>query len=401
LEQNQRDRKKPGTKIEGANTMNKVITINLDGMAYQLEEDGYIALRTYLETAAARLQGNPDRDEILSDIERAIAEKFRSLLNSHKTVVVTKEVSVVLAEMGPIEADAGATTDGGAGGAAKPGVASEERAAGRGGAPRRLYRIQEGAMLAGVCNGIAAYAGIDPTLVRLAFVLLTMLWGTGLLVYIVMAFVIPEAISPEQKAAASGDPSTAQEFIRRAREGYYEAIKGFPDRKARREWKRRFKWEMRMNADQWRFNWHRYWAEHASLHPGLTFMLPLLSLFHGMVTVLWICALVSLLSTSTVFGLALPASVPVWVAALLLFMAYGILVSPLKMARRAGYWGLGRPRLAWSFVFLLDALVWLVVIAALLWLACHFFPQLREAIQAVPPLAHQAADDIRSWWHGK
>jgi hypothetical protein len=49
-----------------------------------------------------------------------------------------------------------------------------------------------------------------------------------LLVYVVMAFVVPEARSPEEKAAASGNPSTAQEFIRRAKEGYYEAMKGFP-----------------------------------------------------------------------------------------------------------------------------------------------------------------------------
>ena len=87
--------------------MNKVITINLGGNAYQLEEGAYDALRAYLETAAARLQGNPDRDEILSDIERAIAEKFLALLASHKTVVVTQEVAAVLAEMGPIEADPG------------------------------------------------------------------------------------------------------------------------------------------------------------------------------------------------------------------------------------------------------------------------------------------------------
>ncbi len=100
-------------------------------------------------------------------------------------------------------------------------------------------------MIAGVCNGIAAYVNVDPTFVRLAFVLLTMFWGTGLLVYLVMAIVVPEARSPEEKAAASGNPSTAQEFIRRAKEGYYEAMKGFPDRKARREWKRRFKREMR------------------------------------------------------------------------------------------------------------------------------------------------------------
>ncbi len=387
--------------------MNKVITINLGGNAYQLEEGGYDILRAYVETAAAQLQGNPDRDEILSDIEGAIGEKFRALLASHKTVVETKEVGAVLTEMGPIEADAGKATDPGASsagassGASGPKTAGEERAAGHGGPPRRLYRIHEGAMIAGVCNGIAAHMNVDPTLVRLAFVLLTIFWGTGLLVYVVMAIVVPEANSPEEKAAASGIPSTAQEFIRRAKEGYYEAMKGFPDRKARREWKRRFKREMRANADQWRYNWHSYWAEHAPFHPGMGFALPVLSLLHGAATVLWLCALISLLATGTVFGLALPASVPVWVAALLLFIAYGILVGPLKATRRSCYWGLGRPRWTWSFVFLLDAVVWLAVVAVLLWLAVHYFPELRDAVHGIPALAHQAADDIRTWWHGK
>jgi len=396
--------------------MNKVIIINLDGIAYQLEEGGYDALRAYLETATTRLQGNPDREEILSDIERAIAEKFRALLGNHKTVVVTKEVATVLAEMGPIEAEAGEAADAGASGGTSSsesghGTAGEERAAWGGGTPRRLYRIHEGEMIAGVCNGMAAYVNVDPTLVRLAFVLLTMLWGTGVLVYLVMAIVVPEARSPEEKAAAYGGPSTAQEFIRRAKEGYYEAMKGFPDRKARREWQRRFKremrgWrlsfdrEMRANADQWRQNWHGHWAEHAPFHPGMGFALPLLSVLHGAATVLWICALISLLATATVFGLALPANVPVWVAALLLFIAYGILVSPLKAARRACYGGMGRSRWAWSFMFLLDAVVSLAVVAVLLWLAAHYFPELREAIQSIPSLAHQAADDIRAWWKG-
>ncbi len=107
--------------------MNKVITINLGGTAYQLEEGGYDALRAYLETAAARLQRNPDRDEILSDIERAIAEKFRALLGSDKTVVETKEVAAVLAEMGPIEADSGEAADPGASGAGAPAARADRR----------------------------------------------------------------------------------------------------------------------------------------------------------------------------------------------------------------------------------------------------------------------------------
>ena len=381
--------------------MNKVITINLGGNAYQLEEGGYDALRAYLETAAARLQGNPDRDEILSDIERAIAEKFRALLASHKTVVVTKEVAAVLAEMGPIEADPGEAAAPGASGASGHGAVGEERAARGGGTPRRLYRIHEGAMISRRLQRDCRLREhrSDPRAARLCCfdsalgLRLARLCGDGISG--------PRGAFAGRKGGGLRRPIDGAKFIRRAKEGYYEAMKGFPDRKARREWKRRFKRDMRANADQWRHNWHCYWEEQAPIHPGMGFALPLLSLLHGVAKVLWICALISLLATGAVFGLALPANVPVWVAALLLFIAYGILVGPLKVARRACYRSLGRPRWAWSFVFLLDAVVWLAVVAALLWLAVHYFPELREAVRSFPSLAHQAADDIRTWWKGK
>lgn len=381
--------------------MNKVITINLGGTAYQLEEGGYDLLRNYLESAAARLQGNPDRDEILCDIEGAIGEKFRALLSNHKTVVVTKEVSAVLAEMGPIEADAetaaGASAQGSPGGT-KPGQEDQYQG---GGAPRRLYRIEEGAMIAGVCNGIAAYLNTDPTFVRLAFVLLTIFWGTGVLIYFVMALVVPEARSPEEKAAASGFPSTAQEFIRRAKTGYYEAMKNFPDRKARRAWQRQFRRHMRAQASHWRYNWHGYWSEQTRLHPGMTFALPAISLLQGVAMIACVCGLISLLATGALFGIALPASVPVWVAALVLFFAYAIVSGPLKIARRMCYWSCGQPRVASSFALLADGLIWVAVLAALAWLAVHYFPQVRAAVDTIPSLAQQAANDIRNWWHQK
>jgi phage shock protein PspC (stress-responsive transcriptional regulator) len=384
--------------------MNKVITINLSGNAYQLEEGGYDALRVYLETAAARLQGNPDCDEILSDIEQAIAEKFRARLTSHKSVVLAKEVGDVLKEMGPIEPDietSNASASGSATGSRT--AAGEDRAAGGGAKPKRLYRIREGEMLAGVCNGIAAYIGIDPTLVRLAFVFLTIFWGTGLLVYIVLAIVVPEASTPEEKAAASGSPTTAQEFIRRAKEGYYEAMKNFPDHNARREWARKFRRDVRAGVAHWRYNysWPGCGQSAPSCHPGMGFTLPILSLLSGAVAVLWICALISLLANGAVFGMALPTNVPVWVAALVLFIAYAILGGSLKAARRVYYCGMGPAQGAWSVVFLLDAVVWCVVVAVLLWLAIHYFPELRGAVEGVPSLAHQAANDIRTWWNGK
>ena len=72
--------------------MNKVVTINLNGNAYQLEEGGYDALRLYLDGAARRLEGNPDQGEILADIEQAIADKYVAVLGANKTVVGTREI---------------------------------------------------------------------------------------------------------------------------------------------------------------------------------------------------------------------------------------------------------------------------------------------------------------------
>jgi phage shock protein PspC (stress-responsive transcriptional regulator) len=57
---------------------------------------------------------------------------------------------------------------------------------------KRLYRTREGRVVAGVCTGIAAYFGIDPTLVRLAFAVLTIFGGAGILIYLIAWIVIPE-----------------------------------------------------------------------------------------------------------------------------------------------------------------------------------------------------------------
>ena len=56
---------------------------------------------------------------------------------------------------------------------------------------KRLYRSESNRMLCGVCAGIAEYFGIDPTLVRLAWVLFCVLGGSGVLAYILSAIIIP------------------------------------------------------------------------------------------------------------------------------------------------------------------------------------------------------------------
>ena len=58
---------------------------------------------------------------------------------------------------------------------------------------KRLYRSTTQKMLGGVCGGIAEYFDIDPTLVRLALVAITLFGGSGIIAYIVAYLVIPEA----------------------------------------------------------------------------------------------------------------------------------------------------------------------------------------------------------------
>ena len=58
---------------------------------------------------------------------------------------------------------------------------------------KRLYKSSTNKMVDGVCGGIAEYFELDPTLVRLAWVLLCAAGGSGLLAYIIAAVVIPRA----------------------------------------------------------------------------------------------------------------------------------------------------------------------------------------------------------------
>ncbi|MEW9572480.1 PspC domain-containing protein [Rhodanobacter sp. Si-c] len=58
---------------------------------------------------------------------------------------------------------------------------------------KRLCRSRTNRTLAGVCGGIAEYLGWDPTLVRVAWIILTLLGGSGILIYLIFWLVMPES----------------------------------------------------------------------------------------------------------------------------------------------------------------------------------------------------------------
>ena len=329
--------------------MQKVITIDLNGNAFQLDEEAYDALRAYLTLAEVRLKDNPDRAEILKDFEQAIAEKCRRFLGPTKTVVTAAEMQQIVAEMGPVEpgGDSGARTD-----------AETHEAASAGAGPRkRLYRIREGAQWAGVCNGIATYFGVDVAIVRVVFVVLTTAsLGLGVFAYWIIASVIPEAQTADERAAAHGQPPfNAQDLIDQAKLSAQELIdqakKSAADFKGSAEftgaeWRRQWRQQRR----EWRAQhraWRRQWREKVgaarswSPVPPFTLAPPMwigllmpifsvitLAFFAGLVL-----AIVSLVTTGGVYGWALPAAIPLWAGILLLIVLFHILTAPMRAMR--------------------------------------------------------------------
>lgn len=404
--------------------MNKVVTIHLHGTAFQLEEAAYDVLRAYLDDAAAKLAANPDKDEIIADIEQAVADKCRAVLSPHKNVVLHREAEQIVADLGPVDDGSGSAA---AGGASAAGAASTAgSASGTAASPppvRRLYRICEGAMISGVCNGLAAYFGVDSMAVRAGFVTVAVLslflssvvFAAVVLVYLALALLIPSARTTAEKAAAQGAPSTAQEFIRRAREGYYHAARTWGDKHAHRAWKRQFRQEMRAWKTQFRADLARpsaTWAPPSSCPPSgagthphpdwpLWVGAPFAGLVKAALTILAILAIVSLLMSGRLFTFGLPQGVPVWLAIVLVIVVYQIAAAPfhaLRHACRHGGWYSPHP-LAALLSASASALALCLLVFSLWYLNRHV-PEAHEFFRKVLSALHALFDSIRAWWSG-
>jgi phage shock protein PspC (stress-responsive transcriptional regulator) len=374
-------------------SMRKVITINLNGNAYQVDEPGYEALRAYLERAESQLRGNPDRAEIVADLEQAIGDKCDTFLGSHKTVVSSVEVEQLLKEMGPVEAGDTAAQAKATG---PSGEATQQAAAGSGAdakssaqPQRRIYRLPQQGMLGGVCAGFAAYANIDVVWVRLIFVLLTFTTGIWFFVWLVMLFVMPRATTPEEIASAYGEPFNARDVMDRAKKKYSdyspsmksaaEDIKqGFSKfgqhmgemgadfrRSARRQ---------RAHARaQRRLHRRAQWDVSYGSRVAAGFTLPILSVLSAALFVAFIIALVTLVSGGTILGWTPLYFMPHWVGIVAIIVMYAIVAGPISAARHMSrrYANNGH---GFGWASALDGLLWLALVAALFWTAWQFLP---------------------------
>jgi phage shock protein PspC (stress-responsive transcriptional regulator) len=364
--------------------MQKVVAINLNGRAYHVEEPGYDALVAYLDRAGTTLAANPDRAEIVGDLEQAIAEKCDRLLGPHKTVVTAAEVDRILTEMGPVETgEADAVAAAAADAADAP--PKEAKAA----AHKRLYQIREGAMISGVCQGIAAYFDVDVTWVRVAFVVLAFLTrGAFLLVYGVLMFVIPYAETSEEHAAASGRPFTAQELIDQAKHNYASF-------KNSRDWKRQWRRQRREWHRQWRnvtmpHGWNAQAAYASQVWTRAT--APVFGLINAALALTMIFAIFSLATTQEVFGLSLPPGVPVWAGYVIIVGLYQVIAMPFIAAHRAAVHPAAPGIVLWMSP--VANLLWMVAIGYAMWYGYHHVPAVHEAVDRVLQTLQQRAAEM-------
>lgn len=156
--------------------MKRIIQVTLSGYPdkFSLSEGADAALQSYLDRAKRRLANDPDRDEVLRDLEQAIAEKLGKLPGSQERVVGRDELSPVLEAIGAVDTDNPQTI---------PADAPPDHR-------RKLYRIRQGRWLAGICQGLAGYSGIRVRWVRSIVVVLSLVTVFLALVLMMSNFVL-------------------------------------------------------------------------------------------------------------------------------------------------------------------------------------------------------------------
>src|SRR5687768_7963896 len=175
--------------------MKKNISINISGIIFHIEEDGYENLKKYLDSINKYFSTFEDSSEILADIESRIAEIFLSKLNEEKQIITADDVNALVTTMGSVsdfkaaedqepatETTADATASESA--STSPENSGAQQQTSRTFTPsKQLMRDQKRKILGGVCAGLANYMNIDALWVRLFFALLFFAYGITFFVY--------------------------------------------------------------------------------------------------------------------------------------------------------------------------------------------------------------------------
>jgi phage shock protein PspC (stress-responsive transcriptional regulator) len=186
--------------------MKKNISINISGIIFHIEEDGFETLKSYLDSINKYFSSYEDSEEIIADIESRIAEIFLEKLQEGNQIVSSEDVTALIKTMGNIsdfeaieeeadfdpvlkaKADEKSTSDN----ASEKSKKTKERRA------NKFYRDLQRKVLGGVASGVANYFNLDPLWIRVIILFIVFglffippIGGLVILAYLIMWVIIP------------------------------------------------------------------------------------------------------------------------------------------------------------------------------------------------------------------
>jgi phage shock protein PspC (stress-responsive transcriptional regulator) len=192
--------------------MNKTVNINLGGIFFHIDEDAYQKLTRYFDAIKRSLSNSSGQDEIIKDIEMRVSELLTENQKTEKHVVGLKDVDEVIAVMGQPE-DYRIDEEG-------IGNTTTNFSSSSSTGNRKLYRDKDNGMIGGVLAGLGHYFGIDKVWLRIFFLILFFAWATGVIAYIILWIVMPEARTTAEKLEMTGEPVTISNIEKKVREEF-------------------------------------------------------------------------------------------------------------------------------------------------------------------------------------
>lgn len=195
--------------------MTKTISINLGGLLFHIDDEAYNNLQAYLMAVERQFGHEPEKREIMFDIESRIAELFADRIDRQKNLITQEDVNAIIRIMGQPNDFAENEASGGQ---------TQHKGQSRKHSTKRMYRDPDNQILGGVCGGLGAYFNLDPWIFRILFIVFGFLFLAGIIIYLILWIAIPAALTSAQKLEMRGEPITI-ENIKNAVKNEFDQVK--------------------------------------------------------------------------------------------------------------------------------------------------------------------------------
>lgn len=195
--------------------METLIQTYIGGSTFSFTESAHAALKKYISDIKNHFAKSDAANEIIKDIEARIGEILSEKNASLRGGPVTLDmVENIITQIGTAS-EIGGEADG----EKETSKATSETSAKKETTRRRLYRDEGDAIIGGVCSGIAQYFDLDPTIVRVAVILLTLLTGPAvILIYVILWIILPAAKTTADRLEMEGRSATIDNIASKVRE---------------------------------------------------------------------------------------------------------------------------------------------------------------------------------------